>query len=408
MLQAIKKNSTLNKVIKENDRSKLNWFRNEEGMAQLFPNSLDAINNSFYLANKCKRDWSFVNTIFPGLALKDTYKANNLLKIKVYSGAKKRYRNIDYNIKSRIDYELSLITQKGFATYFLIVADIVNQTKATIGRGSGAASIVSYCLFITQVDPIKYGLKFERFIHPEREKMPDIDIDFPWDERDNILEYVFKKYGKKRTAMVANQVFIRSRSAVREVGKVYGLSQEEIKSLTNRIRWYNKKNNLHQIMETNSSLSENKLADIIFRILKQSQSITGSFRYFSVHPGGVVIVPDEIRKYVPVLQTPKGVQIVEWEKDQVEDSGLLKIDLLGNRSLSVVRDTLKQINTYKKFTGYFDYHQIQPVNDKKTEALLKKGKTIGATIERLVGRVALILFPGRFDRQRSVGRGQYF
>ena len=122
-------------------------------MAQLFPNSLDAINNSFYLANKCKRDWSFVNTIFPGLALKDTYKANNLLKIKVYSGAKKRYRNIDYNIKSRIDYELSLITQKGFGTYFLIVADIVNQTKATIGRGSGAASIVSYCLFITQVDP---------------------------------------------------------------------------------------------------------------------------------------------------------------------------------------------------------------------------------------------------------------
>ena len=192
--------------------------------------------------------------------------------------------------------------------------------------------------------------------------MPDIDIDFPWDERDNILEYVFKKYGKKRTAMVANQVFIRSRSAVREVGKVYGLSQEEIKSLTNRIRWYNKKNNLHQIMETNSSLSENELADIIFRILKQSQSITGAFRYFSVHPGGVVIVPDEIRKYVPVLQTPKGVQIVEWEKDQVEDSGLLKIDLLGNRSLSVVRDTLKQINTHKKFTGYFDYHQIQPVN----------------------------------------------
>jgi len=398
MLQAIKKNSTLNKVIKENDRSKLNWFRNEEGMAQLFPNSLDAINNSFYLANKCKRDWSFVNTIFPGLALKDTYKANNLLKIKVYSGAKKRYRNIDYNIKSRIDYELSLITQKGFATYFLIVADIVNQTKATIGRGSGAASIVSYCLFITQVDPIKYGLKFERFIHPEREKMPDIDIDFPWDERDNILEYVFKKYGKKRTAMVANQVFIRSRSAVREVGKVYGLSQEEIKSLTNRIRWYNKKNNLHQIMETNSSLSENELADIIFRILKQSQSITGSFRYFSVHPGGVVIVPDEIRKYVPVLQTPKGVQIVEWEKDQVEDSGLLKIDLLGNRSLSVVRDTLKQINTHKKFTGYFDYHQIQPVNDKKTEALLKKGKTIGVfyiespSVRQLLAKSKLVDF----------------
>ena len=129
---------------------------------------------------------------FSPYILKDTYKAN-ILKIKVYSGAKNRYKNIDYNIKLRIDHELNLITQKGFATYFLIVADIVNQTRATIGRGSGAASIVSYACLLLKVDPIKYGLKFDRFIHPEREKMPDIDIDFPWDERDNILEYVFKK-----------------------------------------------------------------------------------------------------------------------------------------------------------------------------------------------------------------------
>ncbi|MFL3007370.1 MAG: DNA polymerase III subunit alpha [Candidatus Neomarinimicrobiota bacterium] len=398
ILQAIKKNTKIDNIKKENDGSALNWFRNEESMARLFPNSLDAINNSFYLANRCKKDWSFVNTIFPGLALKDTYRANDLLKKKVYLGAKKRYSNVNHNIKSRIEHEFNLITQKGFATYFLIVADIVSQTKSTIGRGSGAASIVSYCLFITQVDPIKYGLKFERFIHPERKKMPDIDIDFPWDERDSILEYVFAKYSKGRTAMVANQVFIRSKSAVREVGKVYGLSSEEIKSLTSRIRWYNKKSNLYQMITTNSNFDKNQLADMISKILKKSRSITGVFRHFSVHPGGVIIVPDEIQKYVPILQTPKGVQIVEWDKDQVEDSGLLKIDLLGNRSLAVVRDTLKQINIDKRYKSNFDYHQIQPVNDKKTEALLKKGKTMGVfyiespSVRQLLAKSRLVDF----------------
>ncbi len=121
----------------------------------------------------------------------------------------------------------------------MIVKDIVLQTKSTIGRGSAAASVVSYCLFITQVDPIKYSLSFDRFIHPERINMPDIDIDFPWDERDNILDYVFKKYGHHRTAMVSNQVFLKPRSTIREVGKVYGLSNEQINSVTKRIRLFN-------------------------------------------------------------------------------------------------------------------------------------------------------------------------
>ena len=131
----------------------------------------------------------------------------------------KRYGKINDQVHLRINKELNIITQKGFALYFLVVEDIVAKTQSTIGRGSAAASIVSYCLFITQVDPIKYGLHFARFIHPEREDMPDIDIDFPWDERDKILDYIFKKYGTQRTAMVANQVFMKFRSSVREVGK---------------------------------------------------------------------------------------------------------------------------------------------------------------------------------------------
>ncbi|MFL3013968.1 MAG: PHP domain-containing protein [Candidatus Neomarinimicrobiota bacterium] len=378
-LRAIDLNRTLNSLSVDKYKSKENWFRQETDMLDLFPNSLDAINNSHYLAKRCKSDWSFINTIFPGLSLKDTFQANRKLKKYTYQGASIRYGKITSNIRNRIDYELSLITQKGFAPYFLIVRDIVLQTKSTIGRGSAAASVVSYCLFITQVDPIKYNLSFDRFIHAERINMPDIDIDFPWDERDDILDYVFKKYGDHRTAMVSNQVFLKPRSTVREVGKVYGLSNEQINSVTKRIRSFSIGKSLKKQIEEEDRFSSVDVDKKLKEILKNSEDLLGVFRHSSVHPGGVVIVPDEIYKYVPVLKAPKGVQIVEWEKDQVEDSGLLKIDLLGNRSLAVVRDTIKQINLQLNVNEnrYIDYHKIQPVEDMETREIMKVGKTMG-------------------------------
>ena len=380
-LRAIEKNTTLKQLDPMECKSDQHWFRNEAEMVKLFPNSLNALNNSRYLADRCKRDWSFINTIFPELSLRETHESNKKLKDKVFSGAQKRYGEIDKNVRCRIEYELDIITQKGFAPYFLIVQDIVTQTQATIGRGSAAASIVSYCLFITQVDPLRYTLQFDRFIHPEREDMPDIDVDFPWDERDSILEYVFKKYGKERTAMVSSQVFLEPRSAVWEVGKVHGLSNEEIKSITKRIGWYTSRRDLEHWVRTDQRFANVDLDETLIRVLRESEKIVGVFRYPSVHPGGVVIVPDKIRKYVPVLVTPKGVQIVEWEKDQVEDSGLLKIDLLGNRSLAVVRDTIRQVNlNYGEAASrrkYVDYHRIQPVGDEKTKTLMKAGKTMG-------------------------------
>ena len=140
--------------------------------------------------------------------------------------------------------------------------------------------------------------------------MPDIDVDFPWDERDDILDYVFKKYGNERTAMVSSQVFLRPRSAVREVGKVHGLSNEEINSITKRIGWYASHRDLEHWVRTDPRFSNVDLDDTLIRVLRESEKIVGVFRHPSVHPGGVVIVPDEIRKYVPVLVAPKGVQIL--------------------------------------------------------------------------------------------------
>lgn len=410
ILRAIEGNTTLSGLSEDDIVDHRCWFRSEKEMIDLFPNSLEAINNSQYLADRCKTDWSFVNTVFPGLSLKETHQANLKLKQLVQKGAEKRYQcqyhELDAEIKDRIHYELELILQKGFAPYFLIVRDIVQQTKSTIGRGSAAASIVSYCLFITQVDPIRYHLQFERFIHPEREDMPDIDVDFPWDERDDILEYVFDKYSEDRTAMVANQVFLRPRSAVREVAKVYGFSEDEIKHITKRMGYYVSRRDLETWIRTDSRFAAAKLDDALWDVIRESEKIVGVFRNPSVHPGGVVIVPDEIRKYVPVLRAPKGVQITEWEKDQVEDSGLLKIDLLGNRSLSVVRDTLKQVNLNKgvraSSSRYINYHKIQPVGDIKTEALMKAGKTMGVFYIESPATRQLLAKAGRVDFEHVV------
>ncbi|MFC1746023.1 DNA polymerase III subunit alpha [Candidatus Riflebacteria bacterium] len=374
ILRAISLNTTLCGLDEANYKSQQCFFCDETEMKRRYPNSREAINNSYYLARRCKSDWSFINTIFPKMSLKDTYRANEKLRRLVYQGAQMRFAKITPAVKNRIEKELALITQKGFSSYFLVVHDIVSQTKATIGRGSGAGSIVSYCLFITQVDPIKYNLSFERFMHADRTDMPDLDVDFCWDERDDILDYVFTKYGKDRTAMVSNQVFLQPRSAVREVGKVYGLANEELNQLTKRLSRSFSRDIIGGLRKRGSFRHMQK-DETIMEVLAESEKIVGAFHMSSVHPGGVIIVPDDIKKYVPVLMARKGVQIVEWDKEQVEDSGLLKIDLLGNRSLSVVRDTLKQL--HESEAKKIDYHSLSPVDDAKTGALLARGKSMG-------------------------------
>jgi len=400
ILRAIDLNTTLSQLPPNETKDQRHFFRSEKEMIDLFPSSMAAINNSQYLAERCKTDWTYTNTIFPDLSLKNTHRANKALRSLVTTGAQERYGKINGLLKKRINYELSLITQKGFAPYFLIVRDIVRQTESTIGRGSGAASVVSYCLYITQVDPLRYNLQFERFIHPERMNMPDIDIDFPWDERDKILDYIFNKYSTERSAMVSSQVFLQPRSSIREVSKVYGLAEEEIKAITKRIGYYSRRAELVKWVRNDRRFKNLDLDDTLMEILKYSEKVMGAFRVSSVHPGGVIIVPDEIRKYVPVLTAPKDVQIVEWEKDQVEDSGLLKIDILGNRSLAVVRDTLKQVGLYRN--EYMDYHKIQPVGDLRTEDLMKTGRTMGVFYIESPATRQLLAKAGKVDFEHVV------
>jgi len=376
ILRAIEKNARLSDLSPDEVKSELHYFTTEEEMRRRYPHCPEAVDNAYYLAERCKTDWSFVNNIFPEMSLQSTHRANRKLRELVYTGAQRRYEEITDAVQDRIEREMQLITEKGFAPYFLVVRDIVKQASQTIGRGSAAASIVSYCLFITQVDPVKYDLYFERFLHEERVDLPDIDIDFCWDERDDILDYVFETYGEERAAMVSNQVLLKPRSAVREVGKVYGLSNEEIKAITKRLGYFSSRGgNLLETIRTDVRFRNLNLDETLESIIRQSEKVIGVFRYSSVHPGGVVIVPDEIQRYVPTLRATKGVQITEWEKDQVEDAGLVKIDLLGNRSLSVVRDTLHQVS--RNYGEQLDYHDLDPVNDPETVQLMETGQTMG-------------------------------
>ncbi|MDF0668639.1 MAG: DNA polymerase III subunit alpha [Nitrospira sp.] len=380
LLRAIALNKTLSRLPEEACCTHRQWLMPPALMASQFPHVPEAVENTLRIAEACHSDWRFGETIFPAFRRLTDEEAFLTLKDKTYAGAQSRYGVITQEIRDRIEKELAIIRGKRFARYFLVVEEIVTTSKrTTCGRGSVAASIVSYCLHITHVDPIKHHLFFERFLNPGRKDPPDIDIDFAWDERDNVLKWVFEQYGDRQAAMVANQNSLGFRAAIREVAKVYGMPTEEIGRISSHVvrqkdflgfstpptneQW------LHRLSQTM------QLPPPWPEILALALKAQKHFRHLSIHCGGVVIVPDEIRRYVPVEYTAKRLPVIQWEKDQTEDAGLVKIDILGNRSLAVIRDALAAI---AKHTGRtIDYETWNPLNDVATQDAIRRGDTIG-------------------------------
>lgn len=379
LLRAIAMNTTLSRLREEDCCATSHWLMPEATVARHYPHLPEALANTRRIAEHCYTDWDFKETIFPAFRQLSTSDAYETLRAKTYDGAYWRYGVLSERVTQRIDHELAVIRDKGYAHYFLIVDEIVRQAPRTCGRGSAAASIVSYCLGITHVDPIRHNLLFERFLNPGRHDPPDIDIDFPWDERPAILEWVFRHYGHQQAAMVANQNTLAPRAAMREIAKVYGMPAGEIgKALTL----------LHRradFVELTPGLTAQRWAEQVCRslnlrapwpeILSWSVQLQGHFRNLGLHPGGVVLVPDEIRRYVPVEVSASGLPVIQWEKDQAEDAGLVKIDLLGNRSLAVIRDALAAIaqNTGRAI----DYATWDPITDPATNELIRRGDTMG-------------------------------
>ncbi len=379
MLRAIENNTCLSRLTPEDAAPKTASLESPETYARTFCIQPEAIKNTRVLAEKIEFTGPDFGTVMPPLKEKSPLPADDLLRKKTLEGAKTRYgKSLSGKVLARIDHELAIIRQKNFSQYFLVVQNIVKQASRICGRGSGAASIVAYCLGITNVCPIKYNLYFERFLNPERQDPPDIDIDFAWDERDDIINWVLKEFDS-HSAMVSSHILFQPRMAVREVAKVFGLPEAEISKVSKRLPWFWK---LHEaeddLLERIKHRPEFRFMDFPQpwpQIMAYAQAITGTPRYLSVHPGGVVITPDPIDTYVPIQTAPKGVPLIQWEKDSAETAGLVKIDLLGNRSLGVIRDTISSIKTS---TGQFnDFDTLDAEDDYDTQQTVAQGNTMG-------------------------------
>lgn len=379
LLRAIAENTTLSRLKADQCCAATQWLMPETQLARALPHVPEALLNTQRIAESCHADWDFKQTIFPSFRQLSAHSTFETLRGKTYEGARWRYGTLSASVTERIEKELTVIREKGYADYFLVVDEIVRQAPRTCGRGSAAASIVSYCLGITHVDPIKHHLMFERFLNPGRHDPPDIDIDFPWDERPAILEWVFKHYGHQQAAMVANQNTLATRAALREIAKVHGLPAGEIKKALNLLHRRADFVEVHSDVNVKSWAREVcsalRLRSPWPDILYWSVQLEGHFRNLGLHPGGVVLVPDEIRRYVPVEISAFGLPVIQWEKDQTEDAGLVKIDLLGNRSLAVIRDALAAIT---RNTGHvIDYATWDPLSDPQTNELIRRGETMG-------------------------------
>lgn len=337
----------------------------------------EAVANTHALAERLGFTGPDFGLVFPpylGLTPEQTAER---LRLAVYRGARHRYGELSETVVERLEHELRTITKMGFAAYFLTVADIVSRSPRTCGRGSGAASLAAYCLGITNVCPIKHNLYFERFLNPGRQDPPDIDVDFAWDERDAVIQSVLAA-NPGRSAMVCNHVCFQPRMALRETAKVFGLPDGEINAIAGRLPmfWHTEEMDA-SLMETLTAMPRMRGVDFPEpwpEIIAVAQRLIGLPRHLSVHPGGVVITPDPIDQYVPVEHAAKGVPIIQWEKDAAEDAGLVKIDLLGNRSLGVIRDAIADIRA----NGIaFDEHHWDPEDDGPTRQAVAEGRTMG-------------------------------
>jgi len=385
-------------VLPEERRSyegKQYYFKSAEEMAQLFPDHPEALENTLKIAERCNLRLETGVAHLPSFDLPSGYETpEEYLRDLALRGAHRRYgAELPLEVRERLEYELCMIEEMGFASYFLIVQDFVNYAKERgipvgPGRGSAAGSLVSYCLGITDIDPLKYGLLFERFLNPARVSLPDIDIDFCPRRRDEVIQYVRERYGEERVAQIATFDTMAARSAVRDVARVMGIPYSDADRIAKLIPFG------ASLDEAKGSVRELKrLYDEdpqIQRLIDISQRLEGLARNPSTHAAGVVIAPGELTDYTPLLRLSDGSLVTQYDMIALEAIGMLKIDLLGLRNLTVIDDTLKLIQKTGKELELEDL----PLDDPKVFELLQEGRTMGvfqlegAGIRDLVKRLA--------------------
>jgi DNA polymerase-3 subunit alpha/error-prone DNA polymerase len=362
LLIAIGEKKTVSEVRDEELAREESLLVGPDTLRTIYTDLPEAIEENEALVERVAKTSLFGGFVFPSYTTPEAQgNAAMFLRALVDKGAMRRYGEINEIIRKRIEYELGIIAEKHFADYFLVVRDIARKASRTCGRGSAAASIVSYCLGITDVDPIRHSLYFERFLNPGRNDPPDIDVDFAWDERDELLAKVIDQYGEAHAARVANHVCFQSRSALRETAHAYGMPDGEIGAFERSMT-----------IDMEKAMSE---ADDTWKeIASLAHRIVGFPRHLGVHSGGIIIVSDALASHVPLERTGTGIRVTAWDKEGVEDAGLVKIDLLGNRSLAVVRDALADV---RENGIEIDEMTWKPIDDSETVEMLARGDTMG-------------------------------
>jgi DNA polymerase-3 subunit alpha len=382
------------------------YFKSSEEMKALFRDVPEAIINIQEVVDKIETYELARDVLLPKFDIPEEFKhqddekdggkrgENAYLKHLTYEGAKKRYGEITSEIKERLDFELSVIENTGYPGYFLIVEDFIREARKMDvsvgpGRGSAAGSVVAYCLWITNIDPIKYDLLFERFLNPDRVSMPDIDIDFDDEGRGRVMQYVIDKYGANQVAQIITYGTMAAKSSIRDtarvldlplneadhiakliptmskLGKIFGLDEKEL----------SKKFRQEDLEKVNQLLNISDGEDLQADTVNQARVLEGSVRNTGIHACGVIITPGDITNYVPVATAKDSdLYVTQFDNSVVESAGLLKMDFLGLKTLTLIKDTVKIV---KAKHGVVLNPDEFPLDDEKTYELFQRGETVG-------------------------------
>ena len=371
------------------------YFKSSDQMKELFKDLPEAIVNIQEVVDKIEGYQLARNVLLPKFDIPDEFKnEDEYLRYLTFKGAEKRYEELTDEIKERIDFELDVIKNTGYPGYFLIVEDFIREARnmdvsVGPGRGSAAGSVVAYCLWITNIDPLKYDLLFERFLNPDRVSMPDIDIDFDDEGRSKVMDYVINKYGSNQVAQIITYGTMAAKSSIRDTARVLDLPLNDADRIAKLIPTMSKLNKIFGLKENelrnkfraedldkvNQLLNISEGEDLEAETVNQARKLEGSVRNTGIHACGVIITPSDITNFVPVATAKdSNLYVTQFDNSVVEEAGLLKMDFLGLKTLTLIKDTVKIVKA--KHGIELDPDSF-PLDDEETYALFQKGETVG-------------------------------
>ncbi|WHZ01994.1 DNA polymerase III subunit alpha [Neobacillus sp. YX16] len=400
-LLAIKNGDKLQDEHRERLESNQFYLKTAQEMVEIFSEIPEALENSISIAKRCMVNIELNKTYLPEYPTADGQPAEKYLEMLCQKGLKERFAAPTQEHFERLSYELSVINSMKFSNYFLIVWDFMRYARENgiltgPGRGSAAGSLVAYVLYITDVDPLSHQLLFERFLNPERISMPDIDIDFPDHRRDEVIEYVAKKYGELHVAQIVTFGTLAAKAAIRDVGRAFGLNTKELEQLSRRIParlGINLEDAYRESQHLRAFVDE---SPVNRKLYETALKIEGLPRHTSTHAAGVIISEKQLIELIPIQQGHNQVYLTQYSMEHLEEIGLLKMDFLGLRNLTLLESIVSSI---QKKTGRKVDIKTLPLNDEKTFELLARGETTGIFQLESEGmrKVLLRLKPSRFE-----------